>query len=281
MLGELFPLILQKENKYICITRPRRFGKTVMACMISSFFSHAYNTSGIFDHLKIAKSDDYSAMRNQFPVVHISMNDLPGRCSNYEQYLSRMEERLLHDLREAYPEADIHMDDVLWYAFSSIYEMDHANRFIFVLDEWDYIFHKDFVTGQAPDLTMRFYIMSKKRDEILSAMVVYGFLSYENGTVCIPNRELTGQLTKMLQKEPTPGYVYRLAKKSGWISKALHTPYQDVKHKLHCIISPLQNGKIFLYFQTPDADSFPDLSILYIHCFIHTVCLKSLSLIHI
>lgn len=58
------------------------------------------------------------------------------------------------------------------------------------------------------------------RDEILSAMVVYGFLSYENGTVCIPNRELMGQFTKMLQKEPTPGYVYRLAKKSDQMLRA-------------------------------------------------------------
>jgi len=37
MLKELFPLVSEGTN-YICITRPRRFGKTVMANMIGSFF---------------------------------------------------------------------------------------------------------------------------------------------------------------------------------------------------------------------------------------------------
>ena len=148
MLEELFPLIRQKENKYICITRPRRFGKTVMACMISSFFSNAYDASEIFDQLYVSKSDEYQNMRNRFPVIHISMNELPKRCSTYEQYISRIEERLLQDLSAAYPQAGICMDDALWDAFFCIYEQDRTNRFIFVLDEWDYIFHKDFVTEQ-------------------------------------------------------------------------------------------------------------------------------------
>lgn len=52
------------------------------------------------------------------------------------------------------------------------------------------------------------------RDEIFSAMVVYGFLSYENGKVCIPNKELLEKFADMMQKEPSLGYVYRLAKES-------------------------------------------------------------------
>ena len=52
------------------------------------------------------------------------------------------------------------------------------------------------------------------RDEIFSAMVVYGFLSYENGYVSIPNQELMGKFTDMIQKESSLGYVYRLAAES-------------------------------------------------------------------
>jgi len=44
-------------------------------------------------------------------------------------------------------------------------------------------------------------------DEIFSAMVVYGFLSYENGKVCIPNKELMEKFADMLRKEPSFGYV--------------------------------------------------------------------------
>ena len=52
------------------------------------------------------------------------------------------------------------------------------------------------------------------REEILSAMVVYGFLSYYNGKVYIPNKELMDKFDEMVQKEASLGYVYRLAKES-------------------------------------------------------------------
>lgn len=58
------------------------------------------------------------------------------------------------------------------------------------------------------------------RDEIFSAMVVYGFLSYKNGKVCIPNKELMEKFIDMLQKEPSLGYVYRLAKESDRMLRA-------------------------------------------------------------
>ena len=52
------------------------------------------------------------------------------------------------------------------------------------------------------------------KDEIFSSMVVYGFLSYENGKVSIPNKELMDRFDEMLQREPSLGYVYRLARAS-------------------------------------------------------------------
>ena len=58
------------------------------------------------------------------------------------------------------------------------------------------------------------------RDEILSAMVVYGFLSYYKGKVYIPNKELMDKFDEVLRKEPSLGYVYKLAKESENMLKA-------------------------------------------------------------
>ena len=60
----------------------------------------------------------------------------------------------------------------------------------------------------------------KTKEEILSAMVVYGFLSYENGTVSIPNKELMDQFSDMLRRESSLGYVYQLAKESEKMLRA-------------------------------------------------------------
>lgn len=58
ILEELFPFV-QTGNNHICITRPRRFGKTVMANMIAGFFSKAVDSKDIFQKLNISLSKDY------------------------------------------------------------------------------------------------------------------------------------------------------------------------------------------------------------------------------
>ena len=63
MLEELFPLIREGSN-YICVTRPRRFGKTVIANMISSFFGKGADSHEIFDRLSIADAKEYREYLN-------------------------------------------------------------------------------------------------------------------------------------------------------------------------------------------------------------------------
>ena len=57
MLKELFPLV-EEGNSYICVTRPRRFGKTVTANMIAAFFSQSNNTTELFSTCAIGKELD-------------------------------------------------------------------------------------------------------------------------------------------------------------------------------------------------------------------------------
>lgn len=77
MLKELFYIgqensSLGKNNKYICITRrPRRFGKTIMACMIASFLGKGISNEALFRKLKISTSEDFKCLINQHNVIYI------------------------------------------------------------------------------------------------------------------------------------------------------------------------------------------------------------------
>ncbi len=82
LLEELFPLV-QTGNNHICITRPRRFGKTVTANMIASFFSRAQDAKDIFQSLQVSEADEYEKYRNQFSVIHISFNEMSSQCNSY------------------------------------------------------------------------------------------------------------------------------------------------------------------------------------------------------
>lgn len=373
LLDELIQRMETTAN-YICITRPRRFGKSVAANMIACFFSRECRAEDIFDRLRIAQTDSYQSNVGKHDVIFISFNELPRKCRNYEEYIDRISDRLLEDLRNAYPKAGIHEKDAVWDALLSVYQAYDSKRFIFVLDEWDFIFHRNFVTDrdkadyidflsnllkgkayvslaymtgilpiakyssgselnmfleysmtarekfgeyfgfteeETDDLYQRYLVLEASpkvsreglrfwydgyqtasgkrlynprsvvgalsdnqlgsywtssgpydeifyyiganvdavrdslafmvsgtpvpakvqeyaatsmrlstRDEIFSAMVVYGFLSYENGCVRIPNKELMEKFDDMLLKEPSLGYVNRLAEISSQMLRA-------------------------------------------------------------
>ncbi|MCC8102191.1 MAG: ATP-binding protein [Clostridiales bacterium] len=144
LLKELFPFFHQADRD-ICITRPRRFGKTMMAQMIASFFSKATDSSDIFDHLQIAGIPEYRDYRNRYQVIFMDFSKMPRNCKSYAQYIERIEKRLIKDLMKAYPDADIDPEGAVWEALSEVFNEYNGEKFVFVIDEWDCIFHKDFL----------------------------------------------------------------------------------------------------------------------------------------
>ena len=84
----------------------------------------------------------------------------------------------------------------------------------------------------------------KTKDEIFSAMVVYGFLNYKDGYVSIPNKELLDKFAEVVQREPSLGNVYKLTRESGRMLAATKagdtktmTELMEYAHNTH---SPLQ-----------------------------------------
>lgn len=84
MLKDLIRLI-EEGGDYICITRPRRFGKTVIANMISAFFSRTVDGDELFCTLDIAQEPGYKKYQNKYPVIHIPFNDMMGACQSNNQ----------------------------------------------------------------------------------------------------------------------------------------------------------------------------------------------------
>ena len=74
-----------RSNKFICITRPRRFGKTVAASMIASFFSKGINSRDLFRNLKIGQSVNFESHINKHNVIYISFNEIPQNCTTYQK----------------------------------------------------------------------------------------------------------------------------------------------------------------------------------------------------
>lgn len=155
LIAELIPA-LGTSQRFFCITRPRRFGKSVMADMIAAFFGKTADSKELFGSLEIASPGimqqlrrascrDYCRYLNQYDVIYIDFSEIPEHCSSYQAYITRILSVLKRDIYTAFPEYGIDSSDSIWDILTAIYQ-ENSQRFIFVLDEWDAIFHMDFIT---------------------------------------------------------------------------------------------------------------------------------------
>ena len=189
ILEELVPLLERKNRskglKYVAITRPRRFGKTVTANMIASYFGKGVDSHKEFDTLAVSSCPWYKTHLNQHNVIHISFNKGPANCQSYEQYIGRFEKGLLADLTRAYPLAEIEKSDALWDALTKVYEYCGGEKFIFVLDEWDYIYHQDFANDREKDRFTKFLSNLLKDNAYVEMAYMTGILpiaKYSSGS---------------------------------------------------------------------------------------------------
>jgi hypothetical protein len=119
-----------------------------MASMIASFFSRAKSSEELFRRLEIGAAEGFDAHINQHNVIYISFNEIPQTCTSYREYIDRIQRRLRNDLRREFPNVEVREDEAVWDILGEIYELENEPRFIFVLDEWDYIFHRNFVSDR-------------------------------------------------------------------------------------------------------------------------------------
>lgn len=145
MIDEILSSVILDGQKYLCFTRPRRFGKSVMANMIGAFFERSVEGKDVFGSLKIAGSDNYQNHLNRHDIIYIDFSRMPRNCNSYEYYISRIQDGINKDLQEAFPELSLSDEWAVWDNLQFIFEKLKA-KFIFVIDEWDAIFHKDFIT---------------------------------------------------------------------------------------------------------------------------------------
>lgn len=135
------------SNKYLCLTRPRRFGKTVMANMLGAFFTKNGDSRRLFASLKVSKDKQLMQQMNQYNVIYIDFSRVGGDSSSYTGYIENIIAILKNDLHKAYPQVDYRLGGNVSEDLERITAAT-GERFIFIFDEWDAIFHTSFITEE-------------------------------------------------------------------------------------------------------------------------------------
>lgn len=131
--------VLFGEQKFICISRPRRFGKSMAANMLTAYYSCGCDSKEMFSRLKIAKSESFEKHLNRYNVIHINMVNFLERSESIDDMLDYLKKRLLHEIKKENGDVDCFDWNDLISVLDEVFQ-EKKIPFIFIIDEWDCIF---------------------------------------------------------------------------------------------------------------------------------------------
>lgn len=142
--------VIGTKQKYISVSRPRRFGKTMAADMLCAYYGKNTKAKELFEGRRIAESspDEWDRHLGKYNVVRLLMTDFIKLNKSVSESVETLSQRLLDELSEMYPNVSYDKND-LFYSLEKFY-LESQTQFVIVIDEWDAVFRirKDDVEGQ-------------------------------------------------------------------------------------------------------------------------------------
>lgn len=129
---------LNTEHQNICVSRPRRFGKSIAANMLVAYYSRGCNSKELFEKLKIAGDAGFEEHLNKYNVIHLNMQQFLGRTKTIDEMLELLTRKVTRELKREFSDVTYYEEDLVS-VIEEIYSQTHS-FFIFIIDEWDCIF---------------------------------------------------------------------------------------------------------------------------------------------
>lgn len=130
---------INSDDKLVCISRPRRFGKSMLAQMLCAYYDKSCDSRNLFENLKIAKDPTFEQNLNKYPVIYLDMTWFTSTCDDSKNILHYFQNEVITELLKNYPEAE--KSESLARVIASISEK-YQTKFIIIIDEWDAIFRE-------------------------------------------------------------------------------------------------------------------------------------------
>ncbi|MCF0180871.1 MAG: AAA family ATPase [Muribaculaceae bacterium] len=125
------------EQRRSCVTRSRRFGKSMAANMLCAYYDRSCDSRSLFDNLEISQDPSFEKYLNKFPVIKLDITDFSTQFNDDPSIIDKIQEALKADVREAYP--NIIPNDFKGDFMEMLIKINQAtgDSFIMVIDEWD------------------------------------------------------------------------------------------------------------------------------------------------
>ncbi len=221
--------ILGKRRAFICNSRPRRFGKSMTADMLTAYYSKGADSKEMFSSLEISSFPDWEKHLNKYDVIHIDIQWCINPAGGFDKVKSYIEREVIGELKEFYPDIvrneDISLPEVL-----SRINTETDNKFVFIIDEWDVLIRDDANNKKVQDEYISFLRGLFKGSEPTK----YIALAYLTGILPIKKEKTQSALNNffeytMVNPGPMADYVGFTEKEVNGLAEKYGVDFSETK----------------------------------------------------
>lgn len=147
--------VLESTDAFICNSRPRRFGKSITADMLTAYYSKGCDSEKMFSELEIARSSHFKDYLNQYDVIHFDVQWCMEPAGGPQKVVSFIANSVLTELREEYPDTISENICSLPEALSLIH-VAKKKKFVIIIDEWDVLIRDEASNQRIQDEYINF-----------------------------------------------------------------------------------------------------------------------------
>lgn len=140
---------IDSERQYICATRCRRFGKSMMAKMLCAYYDKSCDSRKLFEGLKISTMPNkdnegnvlfpsFEEYLNKFNVIYLDVTDFTTQPEYKGKLVKSMQKEIMEEVKQTFPDVSYKENSDLMGCLQSVYNQKRE-RFYFIIDEWDAI----------------------------------------------------------------------------------------------------------------------------------------------
>lgn len=126
------------EQRFSCVSRCRRFGKSMAAKMLYAYYDHSCDSCSLFADLQIASDPQFEQHLNKYAAIYLDMTDFVSRYRGDDSIVDKIDAALIADVSDAYPDVPVKQEDCLMDLLLRV-SIEKGEQFVFIIDEWDAI----------------------------------------------------------------------------------------------------------------------------------------------
>lgn len=201
--------VLGTKDKLVCVSRPRRFGKSIAAQMLCAYYDKSCDSRELFEGLEISRDPSFEKHLNRYDVIYLDITEFTSDAfvkRKMQDVVVNLERKVIDELNAAYPDV-ARRDDLP----NMLYDIAEAtgHKFLFIIDEWDALFREnqgdEFLQESYIRLLRGLFKNSGKTDRMIEAAYMTGILpikKYGTQSAMTDFKEYT-----MIQPEPLERFV--------------------------------------------------------------------------